>query len=239
MPSPKPAVTAFTLVELLIVIGIIALLMGILLPALGQARMMGRRTQCLANLRTLAVTQAMYAIEQKNLLVYAGDGTEQGSWIGRLQPYAKHPLARRCPDDRSPYFDEPLPLITPAAYRLTSYGINNCISPSHTPTYVRPVRKLTQVRNSSEIVQFVELAEAGDYAGSDHVHVQQFYSALTPNATVSRIGKQMPLGRHGGRIGWNSLLNYSFLDGHAETRRLRDVYVKPLENKFLPPELVQ
>src|SRR5438067_972758 len=63
----------FTLVELLVVIGIIALLMAILLPVLGKARESSRRAACLSNLHQIGAALYIYADHNKGKLpVYDG-----------------------------------------------------------------------------------------------------------------------------------------------------------------------
>lgn len=72
--------TAFTLVELLVVIGIIALLISILLPALNKARAAAATVACLSNLRVIGQAMVMYTTEQKGFLPGSGVTSGRHFW---------------------------------------------------------------------------------------------------------------------------------------------------------------
>ncbi len=108
----------FTLIELLVVIAVIAILLGVLLPALGRAKEAGKRAACLSNLKNLTIAWNMYADENDDKLCsgrLASPSNGAPAWCGDAQPtftqaqqeaaisngalfrYAKNISVYRCP----------------------------------------------------------------------------------------------------------------------------------------------
>jgi len=98
--TKRPARGAFTLVELLVVIGIIAVLISVLLPALSRARQAARRMACLSNLRQIGQSFRLYETENRGYIPSAMTHPtavnpvwpHPGSWYGiqwneKILPY--------------------------------------------------------------------------------------------------------------------------------------------------------
>jgi prepilin-type N-terminal cleavage/methylation domain-containing protein/prepilin-type processing-associated H-X9-DG protein len=121
MRNVRTSRRGFTLVELLVVIGIIALLISILLPALNKAREDAKRVRCLNQQRQLVMAWMMYNTGSKNHLCSANTpqyppADNKGVWYwacggntldslsyGVLWPFLKDYDVYKCPNDRIMY----------------------------------------------------------------------------------------------------------------------------------------
>jgi len=121
--------SAFTLVELLVVLAILTVLAGILLPVLAQARESGRRATCLSNLRQLATAHQLYVQDfDERFPDWVQDRPPQPPtyqryffWPEYLGPYLRDEAVLRDPGFTTPP-GEPLPGRRLADYALLTWG---------------------------------------------------------------------------------------------------------------------
>lgn len=226
---------AFTLVELLVVIGIIALLISILMPALGRARQAAQSVRCLNNLKQLYNCLMFYAQDNKGVFPAAVGKTPSGTlsyqWpvprrLGRKDEgknYVRDPRIWSCPSDKTDWVN-----VRPGGYadqglHITGTGVNtsrpnisygynqtagmleNQVSPANFFVAYRPSKSKTPTRDA--IMFDLEPGTRTDtnYAYDFLWGRLEFTVGLNPQ-------DQLYSGRHNG----NRVLNILAGDGHAE-----------------------
>ncbi|HEX8915956.1 MAG TPA: type II secretion system protein [Humisphaera sp.] len=173
--------SAFTLVELLVVIGIIALLMSILLPTLGRAKEQANAIKCASNLRQLGQAFVMYANNNGGAFPFLSwnDGTRlyAEDWLwwqavradqidqSSVQPYAgfgKNNLEMlRCPADDLTRVKANSAVCGPypVSYAVNMYmasGATNALNRTGVTPDMRVAKKMTDVREPAEKVLLIE-----------------------------------------------------------------------------------
>ena len=197
----------FTLIELLVVIAIIALLLSILMPALGKVKAQAKQVVCSAgNLKSMAMVNALYAAEYggKYMPPYCWPGntyfretieSQEGSW--------SHEEEHRCPADVR---------INPAV-GLSSYGYN-CAPEGYETEY-----NVDGIVNSSSKIMFM-------CSGNWYVAPPRSWQLAMTHwqdwgdpAEFDMPYWYMPAFRHSNKT------NIAYFDGHVSSAGIDDVYI--------------
>ncbi len=245
----------FTMAELLVVMGLIAMLSSLLLPVLGKARAAANATKCLSNLRQMGTAWTMYAAASRGQLPSHLFGAVpgkpdlpwNGSWLGLLDANAVRGEVLLCPQAAEPVptantggvgkvdyawngkFGGNATAIKLAGpnFRVGSYGFNRYLTAGHIENNL--ANKLTAFRDLTEVPLFF------DCAFVDAKPVNDPDQPLPPpNLTGAGLVESSPshwrflLARHGRAV------NVAFADGSARRVALDETYELRWHMQWVP-----
>ncbi len=246
--SPTRNRQGFTLIELLVVIAIIAILAGMLLPALGKAKTKAQGIKCMSNGRQLMLAWKLYAGDNNDVHVAAqnlaqnplrrsnwceGDVTEYNDANssnvtflvrGPLFKYGGNSLEiYKCPADRSAIGRLKNFRGTPRSRSISMsqvFGNGEWLDRSFNASQ----RRWRTYAKDSDVVQPANTWVFVD-EHPDSINDAAFANAMTgAESPVTRTGQiiDMPASTHNGACG------FAFADGHSEIRRWVGSVIKPL-----------
>ena len=206
----------FTLIELLVVIAIIAVLAGLLLPALARAKEKGRQTSCINSVRQQTLAVIMYADDHTGVLpptAYNDAASNEIDWPTLLDPYLSHSTKiHLCPSDQKS--------------QNNSYGLNELAFVDLTdPSPAPPMRLASFLSPSTSIMQ-------GDIGTEDDFQTPRpdTLKLVAPGSDLNDDKDARPSTRHTGQC------DLGFMDGHGEQSPLKKFYLgqSPTNRWFMP-----
>ena len=251
----------FTLVELLVVIGIIAVLIAVLMPGLSGARRQARSVACLSNLRQLAAAYQMYCNENKGKCFRYADGlvdpTGESFWVPLLGHYAGNiDEIRICPEatevGSTPYGNAFTAWGDPDGSgnvewlkRGGSYGMNMWLHPVPANSPVDGLLVFTSggtrvisprsafigpaAKESSRVPLIADCLWLGGWPRHTDSPPTRLSGEYEPTGNDMR---RFCMARHKRNV------NVVFLDGHASTVPLPDLWKLKWHNEFEPTDVV-
>lgn len=228
----------FTLIEILVVIGLVILIAAILFPVFASSRENARRTSCSSNLHTLGLALTMYVQdnnEQGPNSIISPHVTPQQipvatGWAGRIFPYVKSTIVYQCPDDpTTAQSDSAGKPALPVSYGLNSNlsltpQISSFSAPAKTVWLFEVVGDRARITEPDEGVQGLgpqdQLSAIGDGTNGSILNVAGLGSGRTTYFATGLLDNYAYSGDssddyHGEPPRHREGANYLALDGHV------------------------
>ncbi len=226
----------FTLIELLVVVAIIAILAGMLLPALNQARSRAKSIACLGNTKQIGLALAMYTTDAKGFLPNFSDGNPGSNPMKFTNPWHQALSGYIAPDS---VYKDPTNLISPekgvwrcpgvapaemtGTYWGGGYGANRTLMRyAYANSSYDPLgsTRLSRIQNPASVAAAGDSGRPVQVVDGEPVTYVPWMTWITsaqstgnwkmPSSLGPKSGTEQPAARH------NKQANIVFVDGHVQ-----------------------